>query len=64
MIFDQTDEGLDGNWVKYHLSDVVIYWAREDHFNALARINSADKTAEAFVHDALHAPQNIASLFP
>ena len=64
MIFDQAGERLDGNWVKYHPSDVVIYWAREDHFNALARIDSADKTAEVFVQTALDAQQSITRLFP
>ena len=64
MIFDQAGERLDGNWVMYHPSDVVIYWAREDHFNALARIDSADKTAEVFVQTALDAQQSITRLFP
>ena len=64
MIFDQTGERLDEKWVKYHPSDAVIYWARSDHFNALARIDSVDKTVQEFVWTALRAPQSIARVFP
>ena len=64
LIFDQTVVRLDGKWVKYHPSDAVIYWASDNHFNALARVDPPDKTAEVFVQTALDEPQKNATLFP
>jgi len=64
MIFDTTVVRPNEKWVKYHNSDVVVYWARRDHFNALARIGPVDKTVEVFVQTALHEPQKHTRLFP
>ena len=64
MIFDQTVVQRNEKWVKYHDSDVVVCWARADHFNALARVDGAEKTTKVFVQTAVHDPHKNARLFP
>ena len=64
MIFHQTAVQANEKWLKYHDSDVVVYWARRDHFNALARIGGVDKTAEVFVQTSLYEAQKMTRVFP
>ena len=64
MIFEQTDVRPNEKWLKHHDSDVVVYWARVNHFNALARVGRAEKTVKVFVQTALNETQKITTFFP
>ena len=64
MIFDQTAVRANEKWLQYYYSDVVVYWARRDHFNALTTIGRVDNTAKLFVQTALDEPQKITRVFP
>jgi hypothetical protein len=64
MVFSAEDHTSEGNTILCLNTDVVICWAREDHFNALSPGSRADAAVTRFVKSLAQQPSRVPELFP